>query len=220
MHEADVELFLLYKKKKITKPAVKSKGPTVEEEKPAWKTGRRKKGRARRDSTEVEEEEKKEESILQSQPSQTFVETQITQPPQSQSVKHPLTNIWGEPVEPKEEPMEFDWGDLQLSNLNFPIYKEKKKREPKKKPILPNLQVKIQPKPMPNKDDMMYISDIKEYSALDLYLDELKEVRGIGGTQWLPERLVVCYGGCREITWPLHRILEESHNVLVKVSLQ
>lgn len=41
-----------------------------------------------------------------------------------------------------------------------------------------------------NKGDIMYICDIKEFSDLNLYPNELEEVRGIDAYRNLPERLV------------------------------
>ena len=63
----------------------------------------------------------------------------------------------------------------------------------------------------------MYFCDIKEFSDLNLYLDELDEVRSIDTYRNLPERLVFKYKGGKEIVWPLHRILQESQAVLIKV---
>ncbi|KAL8154666.1 hypothetical protein AgCh_000134 [Apium graveolens] len=40
-----------------------------------------------------------------------------------------------------------------------------------------------------NKGDIMYICDIKEFLYLNLYLDELEEIRGIDAYRNLPERL-------------------------------
>ena len=68
-----------------------------------------------------------------------------------------------------------------------------------------------------NKGDIMYICDIKEFSDLKLYLDELEEVSGIDAYRNLPERLVFKYKGGKKIQWPLHRILQESQSVLIKV---
>ena len=48
--------------------------------------------------------------------------------------------------------------------------------------------------PIVNKRDLMYIYDIKEFSDLNLYLDELEEVRGIDAYRYLPERLVQIQG--------------------------
>ena len=62
----------------------------------------------------------------------------------------------------------------------------------------------------------MYLCDIKEFSDLNLYLDELDEVRGIDAYRSLPERLVFKYKGGKEIQWPLHMILQESQAVLIK----
>ena len=50
-----------------------------------------------------------------------------------------------------------------------------------------------------NKGDYMYLCDINEFSDLNLYLDELEEVRGIDAYRNLPERLVFKYKGGKEI---------------------
>ncbi|KAL8148135.1 hypothetical protein AgCh_005472 [Apium graveolens] len=51
----------------------------------------------------------------------------------------------------------------------------------------------------------------------NLYLDELEEVRAIDFYKHLPERLVFWYKGGKELTWPLHRILNEGYSTLVTV---
>lgn len=53
----------------------------------------------------------------------------------------------------------------------------------------------------------MFICDIKEFSNINIYMDELKEVRAIDAHRNLPERLVFKYEGGKEVIWPLHRIL-------------
>ena len=73
------------------------------------------------------------------------------------------------------------------------------------------------PKPIVNKGDQLFICDIKEFSYINLYLDELEEVRAIDAHKKLPERLVFSYKGGKEMTWPLHRILNEDYSVLVKI---
>ena len=63
----------------------------------------------------------------------------------------------------------------------------------------------------------MYICDIKEFSELNLFLDELEEVRGIDAHKQLPERLVFRYKANVERTWPLQRILNEGYSTLIRV---
>ena len=111
----------------------------------------------------------------------------------------PSMNYHGEPILPKDEPI--DWENLPMPTFNFSI--PTKKRQVRKKPK-PTLQFKSvsKPKPTVNKDDLMYICDIKEFSDINLYLDELDEVRGIFVNNRLPERLVSKYKGNTERTWP------------------
>ncbi|KAK1384073.1 hypothetical protein POM88_021808 [Heracleum sosnowskyi] len=94
-----------------------------------------------------------------------------------------LVNFHDQPIEPKEEPFEFDEVE----------------------------------KPPTNPEDFIYIADTREESDLNLYLDDLVEVRGIGATHKLPERLVFVYKGGREQIWPLHRILGEDYQTLLVV---
>ena len=82
-------------------------------------------------------------------------------------------------------------------------------------PLKSKSVVKAQPKV--NWGDYLYLCDIKEFSDLNLYLDELDEVRAIDAYRNLPKRLVFKYKGGRKIQWPLYRILQESQAVLIKV---
>ncbi|KAK1356625.1 hypothetical protein POM88_049881 [Heracleum sosnowskyi] len=52
-----------------------------------------------------------------------------------------------------------------------------------------------------SKDDYLYQADIQEYSEMDLFLDEITEVRGIDRYKHLPERLVFLYKSGVERTW-------------------
>ena len=129
---------------------------------------------------------------------------------------YPEINFHGEPIQPKDEPI--DWDSLPVPDLNLPMPSKKRSVRKKAKPILVPAKVISKPqKPTVNKNDQLYICDIKEYSDIELYLDELDEVRGIFANNRLPERLTFRYKGGSERTWPFYRILEESYNVLVKV---
>ena len=117
--------------------------------------------------------------------------------------------------------MNQDWDILPIPELNLPHFiKPKKIKTRAVKKVKPStLRSKSLTKAQTevNKGDIMYICDIKEFSDLNLYLDELEEVRGIDAYRNLPERLVFKYKGGKEIQWPLHRILQESQSVLIKV---
>lgn len=133
------------------------------------------------------------------------------------TVENPFQNRHGEPIQPKDEPIEFHWEDFNLPNLNIPIYKEKKKRQSKPKFTLPSLRIN-QPAPKPsNKDDRVYIADIKEFGALDLHMSKVDEVKALPATERLPDRLMFCYKGGGNSQWPLLRVLKESYDVLTKV---
>lgn len=97
---------------------------------------------------------------------------------------------------------------------------EKKKRAPRKKILKGPVKLHSVPqivKHMENKDDYLYKADIQEYSDMDLYLDELLEVRGIDRHKNLPERLMFVYRGGVKRPWPLQRVLGEGYPNLVKV---
>ena len=116
-------------------------------------------------------------------------------------------NFYCEPIQPKDEPI--DWDNLPMPSFNFSIPTKKRKTRKPKPTLAPRKNIS-KPKPTVNKDDMMYICDIKEFTDINLYLDELDEVRGIFGNNKLPERLVFRYKGNVERIWPLQRILKES----------
>ena len=125
-------------------------------------------------------------------------------------------NVHGEPIIPKEK--EIDFNDIELPKF-FDDLVGKKKR-----PLKKNLAKSVRPSSVPqaikepqNPDSFMYIADIQENSDLNLYLDELHEVRGIYASKKLPERLVFVYKGNVERQWPIYRILEESYSTLTKV---
>ncbi|KAL8114359.1 hypothetical protein AgCh_021280 [Apium graveolens] len=78
----------------------------------------------------------------------------------------PNITFHGEPVIPKDEPI--DWDSLSLPDLNIPIYA--KPRKTKKRVVRMVKDVKLQsksmakPKPIVNKGDQLFICDIKEFS--------------------------------------------------------
>ncbi|KAL8146501.1 hypothetical protein AgCh_004288 [Apium graveolens] len=94
----------------------------------------------------------------------------------------------GDPVIPKDKPI--DWDSLSLPDLNLPIFA--KQRKTKKRVVKTVKPVKLQskqvakPNPNVNKGDQLYICDIKEFSDINLYLDELEEVRAIDAYKHLP----------------------------------
>ncbi|KAL8103767.1 hypothetical protein AgCh_028099 [Apium graveolens] len=131
----------------------------------------------------------------------------------------PAKNFHGEPIIPKDEAI--DWESLPIPELNLPIFNKPKKtkiRAAKKvKHVTLRTKTLAKTQTTVNKGDLLYICDIKEFSKINLYLDELEEVRGIDDHRHLPERLVFKYKGWKEITWPLHMILQESYSVLIKI---
>ncbi|KAL8114648.1 hypothetical protein AgCh_021492 [Apium graveolens] len=114
-----------------------------------------------------------------------------------------------------------EWDNIPIPDFSLPILSKPKRtksravKKVKLSPLKSKSVVKVQPKV--NKGDYLYLCDIKEFSDLNLYLDELDEVRGIDAYRNLPERLVFKYKRGKEIQWPLHRILQESQVVLIKV---
>ncbi|KAL8098546.1 hypothetical protein AgCh_031358 [Apium graveolens] len=130
-----------------------------------------------------------------------------------------IQEFHGEPIIPMDELI--DWDSLPIPELNLPHFMKPKKTKTravkKVKPSTLRSKSLTKAQPKVNKGDIMYICDIKEFSDLNLYLDELEEVRGIDAYRNLPERLVFKYKGGKEIQWPLHRILQESQSMLIKV---
>ncbi|KAL8091399.1 hypothetical protein AgCh_033854 [Apium graveolens] len=107
-------------------------------------------------------------------------------------VVDPTRNIHGEPIVPNDEPV--DWDSLPIPELNLPIFKTKKTKtraSKKVKPISLKSKALTKSQPTVNKRDLMYICDIKEFSDLNLYLNELEKVRGIDAYRHLLERLVL-----------------------------
>ena len=176
------------------------------EEREEWQKGNRRKAKAHRrseDNTEVTK------SISKPLPS-------IPEP----LVANPTINIHGEPIIPKEEPIDWDTIKLPTFLTTLPLPK-KQKRKPKSTPPITSKKFTQKQKPKPkspiSKDDYVHICDIKEISDIELYLDELEDVRGIAAYRQLPERLVFRYKGAGERTWPLHRILDEGYSTLIRV---
>ena len=101
-------------------------------------------------------------------------------------VEYPDVNFFEEPIIPKEEPIDFD-------NIPVPVFlvKETVKRKPKGKIKARKLvNAPKPPKEPENKDDYLYITNIEEFSDLDLQLEDIHEVRAIDQTSRIPERLV------------------------------
>ncbi|KAL8148041.1 hypothetical protein AgCh_005398 [Apium graveolens] len=104
----------------------------------------------------------------------------------------PNITFHDEPVIPNDKPI--DWDSLPLPDLNIPIYAKPKKI--KKRAVMMVKPVKLQsklvakPKPIVNKPDQLFICDIKEFSDINLYIEEIDEVRAIDAYRNLPERLV------------------------------
>ncbi|KAK1401887.1 hypothetical protein POM88_001492 [Heracleum sosnowskyi] len=128
--------------------------------------------------------------------------------------KHPV-NFHDQPIEPKEEPIEFDEANFPKFLFEMDPKKKSKQRATKAKPIL--VRRPQAEKPPTNPEDFIYIADIREESDLHINLDDLVEVRGIAASYKLPERLVFVYKGGREQVWPLHRILGEDYQTLLSV---
>ncbi|KAL8147778.1 hypothetical protein AgCh_005194 [Apium graveolens] len=90
---------------------------------------------------------------------------------------------------------------LPIPDFNLPILNKPKRtksravKKVKLSPLKSKSLVKAQSKV--NKGDYLYLCDIKEFSDLNLYLDELEEVRGIDAYRNLPERLSIPYTGSR-----------------------
>ncbi|KAL8145899.1 hypothetical protein AgCh_003872 [Apium graveolens] len=143
-----------------------------------WQKGNRKKVNAKRKMVDKTEET---QSISKPPPS-------IPKPIMSD----PFMNIHGETIIPKEEPI--DWDTIKLPTfLTSSPPSKKQKRRIKSTPSRASIKFTQKPKPKPqaSKDDYVHICDIKEFSDIELYLDELEEVRGIAAYRQLPERLVV-----------------------------
>ncbi|KAK1387174.1 hypothetical protein POM88_015352 [Heracleum sosnowskyi] len=128
--------------------------------------------------------------------------------------KHPV-NFHDQPIEPKEEPIEFDEANFPKFLFEMDPKKKSKQRATKAKPIL--VRRPQAEKPPTNPEDFIYIADIREESDLHINLDDLVEVRGIAASYKLPERLVFVYKGGREQVWPLHIILGEDYQTLLSV---
>ena len=175
-----------------------------ERSKEEWQKGKRKKVNAKRKKVDKTEET---QSISKPLPS-------IPEP----IVPDPFMNIHGETIIPKEEPIDWDTIKLPTFLTSSPSSKKQKRRiesTPSKASI--KFTQKPKSKPQNSKDDYVHICDIKEFSDIELYLDELEDVRGIAAYRQLPERLVFKYKGAGERIWPLHRILNEGYTTLIRV---
>ena len=173
-------------------------------EREEWQKGNRKKANAKRKMVDETEETQSKSKPLPSIPEPI--------------VPNPFMNIHGETIIPKEEPI--DWDTIKLPTFltsSPPSKKQKRKIKSTPPPTSIKFTQKPKPKPQASKDDYVHICDIKEFSDIELYLDELEEVRGIAAYRQLPERLVFKYKGSGERTWPLYRILNEGYSTLVRV---
>ena len=88
-------------------------------------------------------------------------------------VVDPTRNIHGEPIIPKDEPV--DWDSFLIPELNFPIFNKPKKTKTraikKVKPVTLKSKTLVKSQSTVNKGDTLYICDIKEFSDINLYLD-------------------------------------------------
>lgn len=84
------------------------------------------------------------------------------------------------------------------------------------KPVKLSYVLQIVKKPE-DKDYVMYQADIKEYSDLNIYLDEIYKIRGLDKTSRVPERLVFEYKCEGRRAWPLYLILKEGFKTLSKI---
>ncbi|KAL8107131.1 hypothetical protein AgCh_023793 [Apium graveolens] len=93
----------------------------------------------------------------------------------------PNITFHGEPVISTNEPI--DWDNLPLLDLNIPIYakprKIKKRVVKMVKPVKLQSKLVAKPKPIVNKGDQLFICDIKEFSNINLYLEEINDVKAI-----------------------------------------
>lgn len=143
---------------------------------------------------EVEVEMKEPEEVPKSKPKRRKAKTKRILSPEPTPEKEttsssvsiyatvidPTVNFHGDPIMPKEEPMNFD----SIEVPSFLLNPKQKKRAPKKQLSKGPVQVARVPaivkQPiLENKEDFIYQAEIEEYSGMNLYLDELSEVRGI-----------------------------------------
>ena len=135
----------------------------------------------------------------------------------------------------KHEPIEFD-----MSNLPFPQYfmskddlrkEERAVRHKKRRPVAfsyekkkvplpikpPSTEVEISQVPdaarVP-KSDYAYAIHLTQQPKIELFLNEIDEVRGIAGTATLPDRLSFHYKNGYNQQWPIERILDQDYSVL------
>ena len=126
-----------------------------DEERKKWQKGQRTKAKAKRwyDDDKIEETETKSHPL----PS-------IPEP----FTIYPNFNIHGEPIIPKEEPI--DWDNIKLATFITSLPPMKKQKKGSKKSVPPKTSKKFtqkyphKPKPQITKDDYVHICDIKEFS--------------------------------------------------------
>ncbi|KAL8089554.1 hypothetical protein AgCh_039139 [Apium graveolens] len=137
---------------------------------------------------------------------------------ENMKVVDPYRNIHGEPIVPKDEPIE--WENIPIPDFNLPILSKPKRtksravKKVKLSPLKSKSLVKAQSKA--NKGDYLYLCDIKEFSYLNLYLDDLdeknfgfnvtarrvvlkkiEELRSVRAKDALPKTLIIPYTGRR-----------------------
>ncbi|MGI4673504.1 hypothetical protein ACR2XN_28975, partial [Klebsiella pneumoniae] len=59
------------------------------------------------------------------------------------------------------------------------------------------------------KETEIHIADIEEISNVNLFLDEVDEIRGVKETARLPDRLIFSYKGGNEVTRPMDRSISK-----------
>lgn len=137
------------------------------------------------------------------------VETTLPQPtipqpqPQTSQQSTQTTNPYANNIEDiiKPEPMKFDFDINSLEFSKFRISLERKKTRRTRKPparLIQILEVPQIAKEPSKKDTEIYVVDIEEFSDVNLFLDELSEVRCMGPSARLPGRLVFTYKGRNE----------------------
>ena len=135
-----------------------------------------------------------------------------------QEVINPSVNFHEEKIVPKEEPVEFDKIEVPKFLLESTQKKRTSRKQILKGPILVSKVPSIvKQSAVENKEDYIYQAEIEEYSGINLFLDEVSEVRGIDKFNHLPERLAFVYKGGKQRTWPLQKVLGENYHILTKV---
>lgn len=124
---------------------------------------KRTKAKARRKLVELEEE-------IQEGHTESAVTTQTT------PIVDPSVNFYNEPIIPKDEPINFE--DIQLPRPLVEQLEKRKRRSSRKKPVIISQVPQIAKKPE-DKDAVLYVADIDEYTQLNLHLDEILEVKSL-----------------------------------------